>query len=126
MAKFSGLISLAAVALCVVLAIHTVEGNVLKLKVKILSALFLKNTYHFLVAAGTCYEPMLETNCAKQEWRFFFDMNTRRCYGKMACAGGANNFKSWHECQNACARHMGVPTQIPTQIPNNNNKVKVH
>lgn len=66
------------------------------------------NFYVVFFAGGMCYEPMLQQNCPKKEWRFFFDMTTHRCYGKMACPGGANNFKSWHECQNACARFMSV------------------
>lgn len=52
-----------------------------------------------------CYEPMLEQNCESGEYRFYFDMNSGTCKGKMACAGGANNFKTWQECHDSCVKY---------------------
>lgn len=115
MAKLSGILILFAAILCGLLVLQTVEGKFLiELKEKIgkkskKKLWIIKTKSIFLpVAAGMCYEPMLQHNCPKKEWRFFFDMKTHRCYGMMACPGGANNFKSWHECQNACAGYMTV------------------
>lgn len=58
----------------------------------------------FLCAAGMCYEPMLQHDCPKEEWRFYFNMTEKDCVGLMACPGGANNFKTWQECHEACVK----------------------
>lgn len=59
-----------------------------------------------LISADMCYEPMFEQNCQKSEWRFYFDMKSGICAGKMACPGGANNFKTWQQCHDGCQKFM--------------------
>lgn len=66
-----------------------------------------------------CYEPMLQHDCARKEWRFYFDMAKHDCVGTMACTGGANNFKTWQECHDACVKFMPpkVVTSTETNVP---------